>query len=173
MEAHTRPGHFCWCTSWWIVSCLRKGVTSFQVLLFCCRRLNTVCKVLFFFGIHSIGIAYLAAATIHHPAVVYHSIFQASSGQNASGHLGSLCLSCFDSSIKGISWRTSWSGGSSNGSAPNRSLNNSTIFSWTWGISSSVYSLISLIPMMLGMSFWLFLGFLFLTLVHCLCHHCW
>ena len=38
----------------------------------------------------------------HPPVVVYHSIFWASSEQNTSGHLGNLCLSCFDSSIKGI-----------------------------------------------------------------------
>ena len=57
-----------------------------------------VLNVLFFFGIHSIGVAYFVAAGNHHPAVVYHSIFQASSERNASGHLGSLCLSCFDSS---------------------------------------------------------------------------
>ena len=56
--------------------------------------------------------------------------FQASSGKNATGHLGSLCLSCFGSSIKGISWRTSWDGSNSNGSGPNRSLNNLAISSW-------------------------------------------
>ena len=45
-----------------------------------------------FLGIHSIGIACFVAAGTHHPVVVYHSIFQASSEQNTSGHLGSLCL---------------------------------------------------------------------------------
>ena len=111
---------------WWIASFSGKGVTSFQVLSFCCHRSDMVCNVLFFFGIHSIGVACLSAAGIHHPAVVYHSIFWASSRWNASGNLGNLCLSCFDSLIKGISWRTSQSGGSSNGSGPNRSLNNFT-----------------------------------------------
>ena len=75
---------------------------SFHVFSFCCRRLNTVLNVPFFFGIHSIGVACFAAAGTHHPAVVYCSIFQVSSEWNASGHLGSLCLSCFDSLIKGI-----------------------------------------------------------------------
>ena len=42
---------------------------------FCCCRSNTVLNVPFFFGIHSIGIACFAAAGIHHPGVVYHSIF--------------------------------------------------------------------------------------------------
>ena len=54
-----------------------------------------VLNVLFFFGMHSIGVACFAAAGTHHPVVVYHSIFRASSEWNASGHLGSLCLSCF------------------------------------------------------------------------------
>ena len=129
-------------TSCLIVSCSGNSVTSFHVLSFCCLRSNTVCNVPFFFGIQSIGVACLSAAGIHHPAVVYRSILQASLGQKASGHLGNLCLSCFDSSIKGISWRTSWSGGNSNGSGPNRSLNSSAISSHNWGISSSVYSLI-------------------------------
>ena len=34
----------------------------------------------FLFGIHSIGMACLPVVGIHHPAMVYHSIFQASSG---------------------------------------------------------------------------------------------
>ena len=95
---------------------------SFHVFSFCCHRSNTVCNVPFFFGIHSIGAACFAAAGTHHPAVVYCSIFQASSEWNASGHLGSLCLSCFDSSIKGISCDTSQNGGNFSGSGPNRSL---------------------------------------------------
>ena len=66
-----------------------------------------VLNVPFFFGIHSIGVACSAAAGTHHPVVVYYSIFQASSEQNMSGHLGSLCLSCFDLSIKGILCDTS------------------------------------------------------------------
>ena len=129
-------------TSCLIVSYSGNGVTSFHVLSFCCLRLNTVRNVPFFFGIQSIGVTCLSAAGIHHPAVVYRSILRASSGRKASGHLGNLCLSCFDSSIKGILWRTSWSGGNSNGSGPNRSLNSSAIFSHNWGISSSIYSLI-------------------------------
>ena len=115
--------------SWQLASCSGKSVTFFQVLLFCCHRLNMVHNVPFFFEIQSIGMASLSAVGIHHPAMVYLSIFWASSGQNASGHLGNLCLSCFDSSIKGILWRTSWSSGSSNGSGPNKSLNDSTILS--------------------------------------------
>ena len=61
-----------------------------------CRRSNTVLNVPFFFGIHSIGVACFAAAGTHHPAVVYCLIFQANSERNTSGHLGNLCLSCFD-----------------------------------------------------------------------------
>ena len=68
---------------------------------------NMVLNVPFFFGIHSIGVACFAPAGTHHPAVVYCSIFRVSSERNASGHLGNLCLSCFDSSIKGISCDTS------------------------------------------------------------------
>ena len=105
------------------------GVTSFHVFLFCCRRLNTVLNVLSFFGIHSIGVACFVAAGTHHPAVVYGSIFQASSEWNASGHLGNLCLSCFDSSIKGISCETSRNGGNFSGSGPNKSLYFSAISS--------------------------------------------
>ena len=81
-----------------------------------------VLNVPFFFGIHSIGVACFAAAGTHHPVVVYHSIFRASSEQNTSGHLGNLCLSCFDSLIKGISCDTSQNGGNFNGSGPNKSL---------------------------------------------------
>ena len=66
-----------------------------------------VLSVPFFFGIHSIGITCFAAAGTHHPAVVYRSIFQVISERNASGHLGSLSLSYFDSSIKGILCDTS------------------------------------------------------------------
>ena len=66
-------------------------------------------------------LCFVAAGT-HHPAVVYHSIFRACSEQNTSGHLGSLCLSCFDSLIKGISCDTSRNGGNFNGSGPNKSL---------------------------------------------------
>ena len=80
---------------------------SFHVFLFCCCRLNTVLNVPFFFGMHGIRVACFVAAGTHHPAVVYHLIFRASSEWNASGHLGSLCLSCFDSLIKGISCDTS------------------------------------------------------------------
>ena len=61
-----------------------------------------VLNVPFFFGIHRIGVACFVAAGTHHPVVVYRSIFQAYSERNTSGHLGNLCLSCFDSSIKGI-----------------------------------------------------------------------
>ena len=88
-----------------------------------------VLNVPFFFGIHSIGVACFAAAGTHHPAVAYHLIFRASSEQNASGHLGSLCLSCFDSSIKGISCDTSRNGGNFNGSGPNKLLYFSAISS--------------------------------------------
>ena len=129
-------------TSCLIASCSGNGVTSFHVLSFCYLRSNMVRNVLFFFGIQSMGVACLSAAAIHHPAMVYHSILWASSGRKASGHLGNLCLSCFDSSIKGISWRTSRSGGNYNGSGPNKSLNSSAISSHNWGISSSIYLLI-------------------------------
>ena len=88
-----------------------------------------VLNILFFFGIHGIGVACFAAAGTHHPAVVYHSIFQASLEQNASGHLGNLCLSCFDSSIKGISFDTSQNRGNFTGSGPNKSLYFSAISS--------------------------------------------
>ena len=88
-----------------------EGCYILPCISFCCRRSNMVLNVPFFFGIHSIGVACFAAAGTHHPAVVYRSIFQASSEQNASGHLGNLCLSCFDSSIKGISCDTSRNGG--------------------------------------------------------------
>ena len=128
--------------SCWMASCSGKGVTTFHVLLFCCLRLNMVCKVPFFFGIQSIGVACLSAAGIYHPAMVYHSILHASSGLKASGHWGNLCLSCSDSSIKGISWRTSQSGGNSNGSGPNRLLKSSAISSCNWGMSLSIYLLI-------------------------------
>ena len=161
-------------TSRQIASCSGKGVTSFQVLSFCCHGSNMVCNVPFFFRIHSIGVACLAAVGIHHPAVVYHLIFRASSGRTASGHLGSLCLSCFDSSIRGILWRTSWSGGSSNGSAPSRSLNNSAISSQSWGISSSVYSLTGFFnPNDSQDGLLAVFRFSISTLVHCLHHHCW
>ena len=102
---------------------------SFHVFSFCCHRSNTVCNVPFFFGIHSIGVACFAAAGTHHPAVVYCSIFQVSSEQNTSGHLGNLCLSCFDSSIKGISCDTPQISGNFNGSGSNISLYFSAIFS--------------------------------------------
>ena len=62
-------------TSWQIVSCSGKGVTSSHVLLFCCLRFNMGCKVPFFSGIHSMGMVCLPAAGIHHPAVVYYLIF--------------------------------------------------------------------------------------------------
>ena len=101
---------------------------SFHVFLFCCCRSNTVLSVLFFFGIHSIGVACFSAAGTHHPAVVYCSIFWASSEWNTSGHLGSLCLCCFDSLIKGISCDTSRNGGNFSGSGPNKSLYFSAIF---------------------------------------------
>ena len=120
-----------------------KGVTSFHMFSFCCYRLNTVLSVPFFFGIHSIDVACFVAAVNHHAVMVYHSILQASSEQNTSGHLGSLCLSCFDSSIKGISCDTSWIGGNFNRSGPNKSLYFSAISSRSWGMSEHVYSLSS------------------------------
>ena len=92
---------------------------------------------------HNIGIACFATAGTHHPAVVYHSIFQVSSEQNTSGHLGNLHLSCFDSSIKGISCSTSQIGGNFNGSGPSKSLYFSVISSRSGGISEHVYSLSS------------------------------
>ena len=106
-------------------------------------QINTVLNVLFFFGIHSIGITCFVAAGTHHLVVVYCSIFWVSSEQNASGHLGSLCLGCFDSSIKGISCDTSWIGGNFNRSGPNKLLYFSAISSHSWGISEHVYSLSS------------------------------
>ena len=72
--------------SWRIASWYEKGVTSFHIFSFCCRRLNTVLNVPIFFGIHSIGVACFAAAGTHHPAVVYRLIFWVSSEWNASGH---------------------------------------------------------------------------------------
>ena len=78
---------------------------------------------------HSIGVACFVAAGTHYPAVVYRSIFQASSEQNASGHLGNLCLSCFDSLIKGISCDTPQNGDNFNGSGPNKLLYFSVISS--------------------------------------------
>ena len=102
---------------------------SFHVFLLCCCRSNKVLNVPFFYGRHSIGVTCFVAAGTHHPAVVYHSIFQASSERNASGHLGNLCLSCFDSSMKGISCDTSQNGGNFNGSGPNKSLYFSAISS--------------------------------------------
>ena len=54
--------------------------------------------------------------------------------------VGNLCLSCFDSSIKGISCDTSWNGGNFNGSGPNKLLYFSAIFSHNWGMSERVYS---------------------------------
>ena len=112
-----------------------ESVTSFHVFSFCCDRLNTVLNVPFFFGIHSIGVACFAAAGTHHPVVVYRLIFRVSSEWNASGHLGSLCLSGFDSSIKGILCNTSRNGGNFNGSGSNNSLYFSVISSHNWGIS--------------------------------------
>ena len=99
-----------------------------------------VLNVPFFFGIHSIGVSCFAAAGTHHPAVVYRSIFWASSERNTSGHLGNLCLSCFDLSIKGILCDTSRNGGNFNGSGPNKSLYFSAISSRSWGMSERVYS---------------------------------
>ena len=125
------------------MSLCRKGVTSFHVFSFCCCRLNMIHNVPFFFGIHSIGIACFMAADTHHPAVVYRSIFQVSSEWNASGHSGSLCLSCFDSSIKGILCDTSWIGSNFNGSGPSNLLYFSVISSCSWGMSEHVYSLSS------------------------------
>ena len=61
------------------------------------------------------------AAGTPHPAVVYHSIFRASSERNTSGHLGSLCLSCFDLLTKGILCDTSRNGGNFSESGPNKS----------------------------------------------------
>ena len=86
--------------------------------------------------------SFVAAGT-YHPAMVYHLIFQASSEWNASGHLGSLCLSCFDSSIKGISCDTSWIGSNFNESGPSNSLYFSVIYSHSWGMFEHVYLLSS------------------------------
>ena len=86
-----------------------------------------VLNVGFFFGIHSIGVACSGAAGTNHPVVVYCSIFRVSSERNASGHLGSLCLSYFDLSIKGISCDTSQNAGNFSGSGPNNSLYFSSI----------------------------------------------
>ena len=137
--------------SWHIASWSGKGVASFHVFSFCCCRSNTVHSIPFFFGMHSIGIACFATAGTHHPAVVYYSIFQMSSEQNASGHLGNLCLSCFDSSIKGILCSTSQISGNFNGSGPSKSLYFSAISSHSWGISEHVYSLSSFFK---PMDFW-------------------
>ena len=89
-----------------------------------------VLNVPFFFGIHSIGVTCFVAAGTHHPAVVYRSIFRASSERNTSGHLGNLCLSCFDLSIKGISCDTSQNRGNFNGSGANKLLYFSAISSY-------------------------------------------
>ena len=81
-----------------------KGVTSFHVFSFCCCWLNTVLNVLFFL-VYTASVL-LVLRLLVPTTLVYHSIFWASSEWNTSGHLGSQCLSCFDSLIKGISCDT-------------------------------------------------------------------
>ena len=115
----------------------------FPCILILLWQIEYSCNVLFFFGIHSIGVTCFVAAGTHHPTVVYHSIFQVSSEQNTSGYLGSLCLSCSDSLIKGISCDTSQISGNFNGSGSNNSLYFSAISSHSWGISECVYLLSS------------------------------
>ena len=61
--------------SLWMISWSGNRVTSLTVLLFCSRKLKTVCSLLFFFGMQSIGTTWCATAGIHHCAVVYLSIF--------------------------------------------------------------------------------------------------
>ena len=98
--------------------------------------LRAMCK---YSTLLTISVTCFAAAGTHHPAVVYRSIFQANSEWNTSGHLGNLCLSCFDSLIKGISCDTSRNEGNFNGRGPNSSLYFSAISSCNWGMSERVY----------------------------------
>ena len=58
-----------------MISWSGNGVTSLTRLSFCSHKSKTVCSLLFFFSMQSIGTAWCATAGIHHCAVVYLSIF--------------------------------------------------------------------------------------------------
>jgi hypothetical protein len=111
---------------------------SFTVFSFCSHRSKMVRSVPFFFGMHSIGTAWCAAACIHHSAVVYLSIFADRFSRKCSGHLGSRYLMCFVCSTRLISWFTSCNGGSSRGIQLTRSVVFSIHSSCRRGMSLSV-----------------------------------
>src|SRR6266481_3064556 len=53
-----------------MVSWSRKGDTSFTVFLFCKRKSNTLCSLVLFFRMHSIGTACCTVVGNHQPALV-------------------------------------------------------------------------------------------------------
>ena len=121
-----------------MISWSGNGVTSLTVLSFCSHRSKTVCSLLFFLGMQSIGTAWCATAGIHHCAVVYLSIFWESSSWKCSGHFSSQEWMHFSGSIKLISWFTSQMGGSFSGIPLTRSVILSSQLLQSWGISSSL-----------------------------------
>ncbi len=115
-----------------------------------CLQSMTVHKCLSFFGRHSIGAAWLADASFHHPAHVYFSTFSLNSAFNAFGHLGKWYRYHWDRSINGISWSTSLNGSISSGTPCSRSSYCSYHCWRSSGISVSVYKARSLPGRFLG-----------------------
>ena len=110
--------YWAFATAWWIASWSGIGVRSLWVLRFCSRRSNTIRNsfgFLVLFGIHIIGVAHDAVIGIHHPALIYCSIFAIKAGLNVSGHFGCLRWHIFVSSINGIWWLIFLSCGSLSG----------------------------------------------------------
>ena len=124
--------------SLWMISWSGNGVTSLTMLLFCSHKSKTVCNLLFFFGMQSIGTTWCATAGIHHCAVVYLSIFWESSSWKCSGHFGRWQWIHFLGSIRLILWLTSWIGGSFSGIPLTRSVILLSQLLQSWGISSSL-----------------------------------
>ena len=98
-------------TLWQMLSWSGNGVTSLTVLSFCFWLSTTVRRPSSFFGRHNIGAANATLLLVHHPAVVYLSIFSRSCIFNESGHLGGRYIGLYVGSIRLILCTTSCIGG--------------------------------------------------------------
>ena len=133
-------------TSILIWSWLGNGVTSLTVLSFLCLQSTTVLSLPFFFGIHSIGVAWGVLFISHQPAPMYCWILSNNCCHRESGHLGRWYVYLLLLLISGILWFTSCKGSSSGGAPSNILLYFWNHCSLSQGMSSSVRGLVAWMP---------------------------
>ena len=137
---------------WWMLSWSGNGVTSLMVLSFCFQLSTTIQRSSSFFGRHSIGAADAMLLLVHHPVVVYFSIFLRSCIFNESRHLGGWYIGLYVRSIKLILCTTFRIGGTLSGTRTVKSLMFLIHFFWSAAQCAGVIDMVILTEQVDG--FW-------------------